>query len=312
MILSILGITTFGIRFSNSTKNKQPDLIQDIEPLGITGFGYDYLLLTPTQKIQDEYDKTIHFMVNLIQNETIPQFKGQNRLLQFINYGDTELVYVLNVDNKKYTILINQPHNEPGVVKKEYENLIKLKKRFPNHIVAPFYYAKDNETDKELYVTPYLYQSRCIGSYKNWGEWVPEPEYHFRTYPEKQRKIINSCMIALLIMFYDDEKKLGLSACKIGGGDFMLEKGYENDEITHKNILKRMKLISAREFIPISLDDYIERIRIEFAKKTYYNSKEDRDKSILINHKARVPMLSEDIETGIQLGLKLRDMKLDE
>lgn len=103
-------------------------------------------------------------------------------------------------------------------------------------------------------------------------------------------------MITLLILFYDDENKLGLSACKIGGGDFILEKRYENDEITHKNILKRMKLISAREFIQISLNDNIDKIRIEFSEKTYYNSKEDRDKSILINHKARVPMLSEDIK----------------
>lgn len=286
---------------------KENQIIYDMEPLGIPSLGYEYLRLLPGQNRKEEFNKTTLFLLKIIKSEQIPEFKGGRQKLQFINYGDTELVYVLNVDDKKYAILVNQPHTKFGVVKKEYDNLIELVKKFPNYIIAPYYYFKDEETKKELYIAPYVYQSRCIGVLEhNWGEWVPEPDYHFRDYPEEQRIVINSCMIALLIKFYDGEKNLGIGACKIGGGDFMLEKGYENEEITQENILKRMKLIAAREFISISLDDYIIRIKEEFCKRTYYSTEEERDKSILINYKARAPMLTKDIQKGIELGLALR------
>lgn len=303
--------TSIGIQIPKSTIKEKPKISQhNIEPLGIPSLGYEYLRLTPGQNRQVEFNKTIDFMIKLIRSEVIPQFQGENRLLQFINYGDTELVYVLTVDGQKCAILVSQPQTPLGVVKKEYDNLKILEKKFPNYIVAPFFYSKDDESNKELYVAPYLYQARCVGVCEHdWGEWVPEPDYYFREYSDKQRIVINSCLIGLLIKFYDDEKGLGIGACKIGGGDFMLEKGYENEEINQENILKKMKLIAAREFIKISLNDYIERIKIEFSKRTYYFTEDERDKSVLINYKARAPMKNEDIQKGIELGLKLRETK---
>ena len=299
---------SIGMIIPKNTNEKLAISQKNVEPLGIPSLGYEYLRLAPGQNRNAELNATLGFMIRLIQNEVIPQFKGEEKLLQFINYGDTELVYVLTVDGNKCAILISQPHTKLGVVKKEYDNLITLKNRFPDYIVAPFYYSKDDKTDKELYVAPYLYQARCVGVCKHdWGEWVPEPDYYFREYPENQRIIINSCMIGLLIKFYDSEKGLGLGACKIGGGDFMLEKGYENEDITQENILKRMKLIAAREFIPISLDEYINKIRAEFCQRTYYQTEADRDKSILINYKSMSPILLKDIQKGIDLGLALRD-----
>lgn len=287
---------------------KKPQFLANMEPLGIPSLGYEYLRLLPGQSRDEEFNSTIAFLLKVIKNNSIQEFRGNKKILQFINYGDTELVYILSVDDKKYAILINQPHNEFGIVKKEYDNLSILGKIFPNYIVVPFHYSKDDERHKELYVAPYIYQARCIGVCEHdWGEWVPEPDYHFRDYLENERIIINSCMIALLIKFYDKEKNLGIGACKIGGGDFMLEKGYENEEITQDNILKRMKLIAAREFLSISLDDYINHIRNEFCKRTYYQTEAERDKSILINYKARAGMPAEDIEKGIELGLALRN-----
>lgn len=50
-------------------------------------------------------------------------------------------------------------------------------------------------------------------------------------------------MIAMLIKFFDDKNNLGIGSCRLGGGDFVLEKGYEDEQITYENILKRMKLI---------------------------------------------------------------------
>lgn len=67
-----------------------------------------------------------------------------------------------------------------------------------------------------------------------------------------------------------------------------------------------MKLIAARKLIKITLEEYIELIKKEFLLRTYYKNYNERDKSIIINHKSRIPMEKEDIEKGIELGLKLR------
>lgn len=99
---------------------------------------------------------------------------------------------------------------------------------------------------------------------------------------------------------------LGLASCKIGGGDFILDKKWQKKEQTIKSTLQNMKLIAARELINVSLNQYIELIRKEFMLRTYYENISDRDKSILINHKSRLPIQKEEVEKGIQLGLKLR------
>ena len=66
-----------------------------------------------------------------------------------------------------------------------------------------------------------------------------------------------------------------------------------------------MKLIAARHLINVSLNQYIELIKKEFLLRTYYENINDRDKSILINHKSRLPMQKEEIEQGIQLRIKV-------
>ena len=108
------------------------------------------------------------------------------------------------------------------------------------------------------------------------------------------------------LVLYNSDAGFGIGSCKIGGGDFILQKGYEDDVRTPQNIIKKMKLTAARNFLKVSLEHYIELIRKEFVQKTYYNFIEERDPSILINWKFRVPMNTEEIEAGIQLGLKLR------
>ena len=107
-------------------------------------------------------------------------------------------------------------------------------------------------------------------------------------------------MIAMLIKLYDDENNKGIANCRLDGGDFMLLKGYENNEISCDNIIKHLKLIAARELVPISLDDYINRIRIELANNEEINS-------IVIGKKLRQPFTEEEIETGIEIGLALRN-----
>lgn len=222
------------------------------------------------------------------------------------------MVYVLSVGKRKYTLLLGQPATEFGKVKKEYENLRKLGKANSKNVVVPIHYAKSNSNKRELYVTPYLFQARCVGVEEEWGMWIPEPEYHFKEFSLEERNIVNSSMIAMLIKLYDNDSNLGIASCHLGGGDFVLEKGSENEEITYSNIIKRLKLIAARELLPISLEEYVDRLKMEFSKRTYYRSEDERDKNILINHKTRSPMTIEEIDRGIELGYKLRQKEIEQ
>lgn len=285
---------------------------QHRESLGIPSLGYEYMRVLPSQEGLEErlciFDEIKEFLIEVANSKTIPEFQGDNKKLQFINYGDTELVYVLTVGEKKYTLLLGQPATEFGVVKKEYENLKILGKENLQDVVVPIQYFKDEKCKQELYVTPYLYQARCVGvEDTEWGMWVPEPIYHFKEFSQKERNIINSSMIAMLIKLFDDKNNLGIGACRLGGGDFILEKGFEKEEITYQNILRRMKLVAARELLSISLEKYVERLKEEFSKRTYYKTEGKRDKSIIINHKARIPMSLKEIQSGIELGYELRE-----
>ncbi len=280
----------------------------ELEPLGIPSVGIEYFKLNSNQNIIQEFLDTQDFLEDVISSKTLQEFQGKPKMLQFINYGDTQLVYVLSVSNRKYTLLLGQPATEFGTVKKEYNNLKSISKINSENVVTPMQYFKNGKENRELYVTPYIYQSRCIAcDDENWGVYVPEPNYHFKQFSDQERSVINSCMIALLVRLYDDKNKVGIASCKIGGGDFMLDKGYENQPLTYENILQNMKLIAARELIPMEFDEYTNRIREEFSKRTYYKNENERDKSILINHKCRIPMSEQEIENGIKLGMILRN-----
>lgn len=130
--------------------------------------------------------------------------------------------------------------------------------------------------------------------------------YRFEKFSERESEVVCACMIAKLVSLYDDKTQSGIAACKLGGGDFMLEKEWDRENITASNTLKHMKLIACREEVHCSFEKYISLIRHEFGQKTYYASEELRDKSVLINHKARVGMTSSAIEAGIAIGRKLR------
>lgn len=285
------------------------------ESLGIPGNGFDYINVVPQENAVDELKNRIDefigisdFLRDIVFERGVPEFEGKTKRVTFINYGDTQLVYVLGVNDRKYTLLLGQPTSEFGIVKRENDNLKRLWKNNRENVVAPIHYFESQDGKRELYVTPYIHQARCIACDDDdgWGVYVPEPDYHFRSFSEEERKVINSSMIALLVKMYDQKNKQGIGSCKIGGGDFILEKGFEDVPLTQENILKRMKLIAARDMVSIGFDDYIQSIRNEFSKRTYYSSEKDRDKSILINHKCRVPMTPEEIDEGIEVGMQLR------
>ena len=57
----------------------------------------------------------------------------------------------------------------------------------------------------------------------------------------------------------------------------------------------------------MTLEEYVNKIKEEFSKRTYYRTEEERDKSVLINQKGRTPMSLEEIHNGIELGYELRE-----
>lgn len=289
----------------------------DNNALGIPGTGIEYLKLPANQddleKRIKEYYEIQDFLAEVANSDLLPEFQGSNKSLQFINYGDTEMVYVLSVGERKYTMLLGQPATQFGTVKKEYDNLKTLGRNHADSVVVPMQYFTDEKRKHELFVTPYLYQARCIGiETRQWGAWIPEPFYRFEDFTREEQSVINSSMIARLIQYFDTKSNLGIGACHLGGGDFVLEKGYENEPVTQENILKRMKLIAARELLPMSLEEYIKRIQDEFSQRTYYHSEEERDKSIQINHKLKSPMTADEIQNGIKLGLQLRERQKEQ
>jgi len=270
------------------------------ENLGIENMNAVYIETNEIQETKYEYKKITKFL-NLYKehyaknnNMSVDDIK-----IEFINYGKTELVYVLTDKLKnQYTLLVKQPKVSLGEVKKEAENLVGLNALHEN-IVAPVEYF--NLYDQELFVTPYIYQARCIASDQKWGMYIPEPFYRFVPFTEEQESIVNQCMIAKLVSFYDFLNNEGIVSCKLGGGDFMLPKGWELEQPTIENTLNNLYFIAAREKLNCSFDEYTELLIQEFSKRTIG---EDEDKFI-INKRGRVPMNIIDIQNGIELGKKI-------
>ena len=132
--------------------------------------------------------------------------------------------------------------------------------------------------------------------------WIPEPRYHFREIDGNEKSTINSAMVALLVKIYDERTKSGLSECRLDGGDFMLEKGFEDENLSFDNILKRMKLIAARNLVQMNLDEYIEQL-----KKELSGDLSSDEKNIILGKRIKCPMTKEEIEKGIEVGMELRN-----
>lgn len=274
------------------------------ENIGIGSINPAYIVINEIQDKEDEYKKIRKFL-----NKYAEKYAKTNGIpieelkIEFINYGKTELVYVLSEkSDKRVTLLVKQPGVKFGKVSQEAQNLLLLKEKDEN-VIAPIDYFQLG--DQELYVTTYINQARCIASYGTWGMYIPELYYRFKPFTFEQEKIVNSCMIAKLVSLYDFTKHEGISSCKLGGGDFMLPKGWEKETPTIENTLDKLYFIAAREKINCSFDEYISIIRSEFTRKTI------TEKEVIINLRGRVPMQIEDIEAGIDLGCAIIGKKVE-
>ena len=282
------------------TLNDDPVYQSLLKNIGIGKINPMYLVVNEIQEKEYEYRKITKFLKKYIEYYAEKnKILIENLNLEFINYGKTEIVYVLTEKNgKRVTLLVKQPIVRLGDVYNEMQYLLELNKKDKN-VIAPIDYFQ--LYDQELYVTPYINQARCVASYGTWGMYIPEPYYRFESFNNEQEKIVNMCMIAKIVSLYNFEKNEGISCCKFGGGDFMLPKGWENEIPTIENTLNKIYMIAARKKVKCCFEEYLELIKKEFSKSTI-----DEDESqLIINLRGRVPMKFEDIEDGINLGKKI-------
>lgn len=233
------------------------------ENLGIDDFDFIYYELEKNQKPIEEVIKTSEFIENDFTNylkENYPKYYSKNIKIKFINWGHMEVVYVLDNGHKKYTLLMGQPNLEYGKIKEEYNNLKKLSKNNED-VVSPLLYYGNINYQREVYMTPYYYQARCISYLNNkLGVYVPEPDYHFEEFNKHDKDIIEEVITAKIISLYNINTHVGLNNFKVSSGDFILEKGFE-DTLNNANYLfNDMKVIAARSLINISPDDYVDLI----------------------------------------------------
>ena len=127
--------------------------------------------------------------------------------LSFMNYGNTELVYLASIGDKiKVATLINQPHTPLGKVQEEFINLQRLREIDPTHVINPLVYFKKEDKQHEIYAAEYIDNALCIAHNNGHGIYNPLPKYHFENFSPNISREININMIALLVNYYDQEK----------------------------------------------------------------------------------------------------------
>jgi hypothetical protein len=232
--------------------------------------------------------------------------------LNFINYGNTELVYKATLgENNNVAVLINQPHTPLGVVKTEFENLESLANMDDRFIVKPKLYFSTSEFGHELYITDYIHGALCIAHHNipstPHGVYNPSPSYHFKDFSKEQSSIINSSIIALLLNYYDEENQRGLAQTQVSGNDFILVKNNKRKDI-YKTPYD-LKLIAARDFVNASFEEYRDMLVEEFCIGTTRDYSGVISGNIKINHKSILPMTKQEILLGLALGMGLRSDK---
>lgn len=266
--------------------------------MGIGFLHEGYIEVSNNQNKEEELIKIKEFLSNYLKYYSIiNNIPLETLKLDFINYGKTQLVFVLSSKLKREALLVKQPAARFGIVRDEMDNLIHLN-IYDDHVIAPYsYYSFD---EQELYVSEYINKARCIACLDKWGMYAPDP-YRFIPFSVVQESMVNACMIAKLISYYDFVNEEGLASCHLGGGDFMLNEYFEHRIPVVNTTLNNMYLIAARKKIKVPFNEYIDMIKYEFTKSTILEDEND----IKINIRCRVPMKEKDIENGIILGNSL-------
>lgn len=234
--------------------------------------------------------------------------RGLHTQLDFINYGNTQLVYLATLFkgdfNRHFTVLVNQPSTKLETVKDEFDNLQTLFKIDPRFVIEPHAFFTDGKYS--LYATTYIEKARCIYSgYGRWGMFDPKPIYHFVPFSQEVSNSVTSNMVALLVRYYNEKRGVGISRTQLNGDDFILSQEWNQN--SPNAVLENMKLISARGTVDISFNEYLDILRNEFMRGTHYKDDIVRRGEMRVNFKSGLPMSEKVIEDGIILGLSLRN-----
>ena len=289
------------VHFGNLIKwiNDHNQSIIDFDNKGIGIMSPYYINAHDYQDKGYEYQKIYNFILEYINKYAIEHNIPSEKIsLEFINYGKYSLVYVMSYDDNHITLTVKQPLIWYGKLKEEMDNLIELHK-MDSHVICPFdYYTNEGQ---ELYATEYINQARCIATDEEWGIYVPEPIYHFEKFTPEEKKIINTAMIAKLVKLYDGEKELGISKCRLNGGDFILPKDFR-DDMSLEGIYNKLILIAARERVKYPFDHYLNIVETEFYRRPFY----DNPDTSIVNNCGKVPMSLDEICDGINYGIEMR------
>ena len=271
------------------------------EPLGIIPFFETSCVIPPEG--MDNYEGFLHLSYFFRKFYADNTFFVERKPIQsrFINFGNRELIYVIEQGNQRYAMTISQPHLPFGEVKKEYDFLKQFGNKNPETVVTPMYYFSDSELGEELYIAEYITQARCISNHGGvWGRFIPEPEYRFKAYYEEELHQLLPWLIAKLIMLYDDEKHQGIADFNSKEGDFIMDPKFEKTDKS-PDFINGLRLITIRNVTNMTLDEYVATIKREFQELPKEGN--------IINTCSDCPIRAQDIEKGIQIGLELKKAK---
>ena len=233
------------------------------ENLGINDYDFIYYELSPEQDFLEEIVKINNFLnldFPMYLEKNYPNYYSKDMKIKFINWGHMEVIYVLDNGQRKYTLLMGQPSLEYGKVKSEYDNL-KILSKNNEDVISPLLYYGNPSYNKEIYMTPYYYQARCISYLDDkLGIYVPEPTYHFEEFKGNDKDVIEEVITAKIISLYNQNTHIGLDKFRVSSGDFILEKGFEDTINNVNSVFNDMKVIAARSLVNMSLDEYIDLI----------------------------------------------------
>ena len=282
-----------------------------MDNLGLDDDSMVFYIKNEYTRLADEYVNTKLFL-----QEYQKHFASENRVhkrnveIRFINWGMEALVFVLNCKEQNYTLLVGQPRTEFGLLKQQSELLTHFNK-IDSSVIAPIeYFTTDsNVYKKELIVTPYVYQARCISTVDaELGMYVPEPKYHFTKFKKDAQSIIKSCIIAKLVSCYDQENNMGLGDVQILSGDFILDKSYKQN-MSYEQTLEKLSLIACRNTVKCSLNEYLDLLKTEFTVNTRQGQSLLGNENFKVSTNFDSPLTLNEVEKGIELGLELRSAR---
>jgi|GEM_PF-1106293 hypothetical protein len=239
--------------------------------------------------------------------------------ISFFQHGRDHLIFLITLgddteqNSKCFVVSVSQPRSEQGSTKEEFDNLQRLFAIDPRFVVEPF--AFYSWRGYGLFASEYINRGHCVFSrmkldederFYPWGVLSPGERYFsFQEFNAETAQAVKAAMIALLVAYYDAERGQGLAQTHFSGDDYILTQDFRHDD--PKTVLPNLRLAAARGWIQVSLDDYLALLRREFRIGVRYYMPEVVNGELSVNHRAELPLSEREIETGIQLGLKIRD-----